>query len=816
MESLFQDLRYALRQLRKSPGFTVVIIATLGLGIGANTAIFSVVHAVLLAPLPYRAVDRVMMIWGRNPVRGDEQFPISAGDFIDWKQKNDVFEDVAASYDDEVTLTNAGEPKLVIGYALTPNYFRILGVAPKMGRTFTDQEAASKTNVAVLSDKMWRTIFHADPAILGRSVTLDAKSFTVIGVMPDAFNFPPQTELWMPLSISPAVYGDYEHRYIRVVGRLKPGISVGDAQKRMNALEGQIAAQHPETDAGNETWVQPLRQQLVGDIRTPLFALSGAVALVLFIACVNIASLLLARATSRRVEISVRAAIGAGRLRLLQQFLCESLLFTVLGSAFGIVLALWSTRFLLAIFPRGVANLSIPKVDVIPINAPVLWFVLGITLFTGLLFGTIPLLQSGGAVGNDALKESSRGLTSTSRSSRLRRWLVTAEIALSLILLVGGGLMVESFRQVYRVDLGFRPDHVLGLEVFLPPNRYPREQAQPQISFVNNVLREMEHLPGVQSVAAANFLPLTGFWGTTDFTIEGQPVNKGAVKPLADNRKVTPGYFSTLGISLLRGRSFTDLDRAGSENVAIVNTTLARRYFASEDPLGKLLELTDDSGHAERWRVVGVVSDVKAFGPEEAAHADLYRPLEQSPSNLLGFALRASGDPSSGDPSALLKPAEQAIWNVDKDQPIFDAMPMGVLAAQSVTLRRTSTILLATFAILALVLAAIGLYGVMAYSVVQRTHEIGLRMALGALRHDVLRLVIRQAMWLVIIGEAIGVIAALLLTHAAASLLYGVSSGDPWIVAGAMVVLTLVALAAAYIPARRAAKVDPMIALHYE
>ena len=808
MNGLIQDLRYALRQLRKNPGFTVVVVATLGLGIGANTAIFSVVHTVLLAPLPYRDVDRLTMIWGRNLARGDQQFPVSAGDFTDWKQKNDVFESIAPSYDNEVTLTGAGEPKLVLGYAISPNYFRILDVAPKIGRTFTDEEAKLGTNVAVLSDKMWRTTFRADPEILGKSVTLDAKSYTVIGVMPAEFNYPPQTELWMPLSISPAVSGDYEHRYIRVVGRLKPSVSVAEAQVRMNALERQIAAQHPETDAGNETWIEPVRHQLVGDIRTPLIALSGAVALVLFIACVNIASLLLARAASRRVEVSVRVAIGASRLRLLQQFLSESLLLSFLGGALGIVLALWCTRFLLAIFPHGVANLSIPRVEAIPINAPVLWFALGITLVTGLLFGGIPVLQSAGA--NDALKESSRSVTSTSKSARLRRALVTAEIALSLILLMGGGLMVESFRHVYRVDLGFRPDRVLGLEVFLPPNRYPEDRPQKQSNFVNNVLDRLNKLPGVQSVAAANFLPLTGFWGTTDFAIEGQPVRALGPKPLADNRRVTPGYFSTMGISLLGGREFTELDRTGSEKVAMVNTTLAHRYFGVEDPIGKVLEI-GDSGHPDRWRIVGLVSDVKAFGPEEAAHADIYRPLEQSPSALLGFAVRATGDPS-----ALLKPAEQAVWDVDKDQPIFDAMPMGVLAAQSVTLRRTSTILLASFAILAVVLAAIGLYGVMAYSVVQRTHEIGLRIALGALHSDVLRLVIRQAMWLVVIGEGIGVIAALLLTHAAAGLLYGVSPGDPWTVAVAMAVLTLVALVAAYVPARRAAKVDPMVALRYE
>jgi len=810
MTGLIQDFRYALRQLRKNPVFTVVVMATLGLGIGATTAIFSVVNAVLLAPLPYRAVDRLMMVWGRNPSRGDQQFPVSAGDFTDWKQKNDVFEDLAPSYDNEVSLTGAGEPKMVLGYAISPSYFRILDVAPKVGRTFTDEEAQTKADVVVLSDKMWRTTFHGDPQILGKSITLDAKSYAVIGVMPPAFDFPPQTELWMPLSIAPATSGDYEHRYIRVIGRLKSGISVAEAQVRMTALERQVATQHPETDTGNETWVQPLRQQLVGDIRTPLLALLGAVGLVLFIACVNIASLLLARAASRRVEVSVRVAIGASRLRLLRQFLSESLLLSFLGGAVGVVLALWCTRFLLAIFPKGVANLSIPRVEAIPINGPVLWFALGITVFTGLLFGAIPTLQSSGVSGNDALKESGRGLTSTPKSARLRRSLVSAEVALSLILITGASLMVESFRHVYRVDLGFRPDKVVGLEVFLAPNRYPRDQAQKQISFVNNVLSRLNSLPGVESAAAANYLPLTGFWGTRDFTIEGRTLGKDAVKPHADNRLVTPTYFSTMGIRLLGGRQFTESDRSGSEKVAIVNMTLANRYFGAENAIGKIL-VVGDSGQEERWRIVGLVSDVKAFGPEEAAHADLYRPLEQSSSALLGFAVR-----TTGDPSALLKPAEQALWEVDKDQPVFDAMPMALLAAQSMTLRRVSTILLGSFAVLALVLAAIGLYGVTAYSVVQRIHEIGLRMALGARRNDILRLVIVQAMRLVLIGEVMGLTAALVLTRLASDLLYGVSPSDPWIVMAAVTVLTLVALGAAYLPASRAAKVDPMVALRYE
>jgi predicted permease len=809
MESIFQDFRYAFRQLRKSPMFTAVAVITLALAVGATTAIFSVVQTVLLAPLPYQQVDRLAMIWGRNPSRGEMEFPVSGGDFADWKQKNQVFEDIAYSDDDQVTLTGAGEPKLILGYAVEANYFQILGVSPRIGRSFTENEAESGANVAVISDKLWRDTFHTDPQILGKSITLDAQPYTVIGVMPSTFDYPSRVEIWLPLSLAPTDATDYVHQHLRVLGRFKPGISVAEAQVRMNALERQIASLHPDTDAGNETWVEPLQHILSGDIRTPLLVLMGAVGLVLIIACVNIASLLLARGAGRQVEVSLRVAIGASRWRLLRQFLCESLALSFLGGALGVVLALWCTRFLLAIFPNGIANLNIPRVEAIPMNAPVLWFALGITVATGLLFGIMPAMQTARASASEALKES-RGLTSSRRSARLRRILVAAEISLSLVLLAGGGLMIESVRHVYHEDLGFRPDPVLAVEVLLPPNRYPSEQPQKRNNFVANVMDRLSRLPGVASVATVNFLPLTGFWNTADFTVEGKPLPKADQKPIADDRLITPGYFATMGIELLRGRDFNESDRSGSEKVAIVNSTLARQYFGGSNPLDKILEL-GDAAHPDRWRIVGEVADVRAFGPEQPAHADLYRPLSQLSFPLLAFVVR-----TTGEPSALLKSAESAIWEVDKDQPVFDAMPMQVLAAQSVTLRRTSTILLASFAALALMVAAVGLYGLIAYSVAQRTHEIGIRMALGARRGDVLRLVVRHGMGLVLVGEIVGLGTALILTRLVSGLLYRVSPADPRPLAAAVGVLTLIALVASYIPARRAAKVDPIVSLRYE
>jgi predicted permease len=810
MNGLFQDVRYALRQLRKSPGFTAVAVITLALGIGANTAIFSVVNTVLLAHLPYKEVDRLAMVWGSNPARGEALNTISAGDFSDWKNKNDVFEDVAASYDHEVTLTGAGEPKLVLGYAFTPNYFRILGAAPRLGRTFTDDEATRGLSVAVISDKIWRSTFRGDPQILGRAITLNAKPYTVIGVMPPDFNYPPQTEVWMPLALSPTSSSDYEHHYIHVIGRLKSRISPAEAQTRMITLERQIAAAHPDADAGNEVVVEPLRQQLTGDIRMPLLVLLGAVGFVLCIACANIASLLLARSAGRRKEVSIRVSLGAGRIRLLRQSLTESLLLALLGGVLAVFLAFWCTHLLLGIFPNNVANLSIPKVESIPINASVLGFAVGITLFTVMVFGAAPAMQSARANANEVLKESGRSLIDGSHSARVRRALVTAEFTLSLILLTGAGLFVKSFRVVAGGDLGFRPDHLLALEVFLPPNRYPEIQPETRQAFVSGVLSRLQSQPGVQSAAATNFLPLTGFWGTQVFLIEGHALPKAGVKPSADNRLITPEYFSTMEISLLRGREFADSDRMGSEKVVIINSALAERYLSGEDPVGKSLDL-GSAEHPDRWRIVGVVSDVKAFGPDQPVHADLYRPLSQVPFPLLAFALR-----TTGDPSALLKSSEQVIWEVDKDQPVFDAFPVSKLAAQSVTLRRASAFLLTGFSALALVLTAVGLYGITAYMVAQRTQEIGVRMALGARRGDVLRLILGQGTRMVLLGEVLGVVGAFALARLISSLLYGVQASDPFVFVSVGVVLAVVALTACYIPASRAAETDPMAALRYE
>jgi len=676
LEQLLQDARLGLRRLRKSPGFTVIAILTLALGIGASTSIFSVVNAVLLAHLPYKDPGRLAMIWGTNAGRGVNQTPVSPGDYFEWKQKNTVFQDIAASHDDQVTLTGTGNPQLLVGYDFAANYFSILGVSPELGRTFSaEEDRPGGPKVVVLSDKLWRGTFLADPGIVGKAITLDGEPYRVIGVMPRSFDYVPGVQLWMPVALPDSAAGDFEHHYVRVMGRLKPGVSVEQAQAQMTALARQIDAEHPATDAGNGISITPLRKQLAGDIQTPLLVLLGAVGFVLLIACANVASLLLARATTRHKEIAACAALGASRGRLLRQFLTESLMLSLAGGALGIALALWCTSFLVSIFPNDIANLSIPRVEHIPINLPVLFFALAATILTGLLFGVAPAMQSARANAAGAFKESSRGASPGSRSTRLRRVLVVAEIALSLVLLAGAGLLIESFESIARGNLGFQPDHVLGVEVFLAANRYPASQPYKQRAFVRDVLRRMKSLPGVQSVGAVSTLPLTGFWGETDFLVEGRPLPKPGETPTADNRFVTLGYFSTMRVPLLGGRDFTDADRAGGRQVVIVDETLARQFLGGT-AVGKRLNL-GTSGKPDWWEVVGEAANVKVFGLEHPYLPTLYRPLEQHPWGLLAFTIR-----TAGDPTALLKSAEQAVWEVDKDQPIFRALPMSTLAAQ--------------------------------------------------------------------------------------------------------------------------------------
>jgi predicted permease len=810
LETFGQDIRFGLRMLVKNPGFTITAVLTLALGIGANTAIFSVVKAVLLAPLPYKDPARIVAVWTANPARGVQVLPSSPGDFAAWK-KSGLFEDLAPSYDDEKTLTGQGSPQFLIGYAVSANYLRILGVQPQLGRLYTDEEdKPGGPNLALLSDHLWRATFHSDPNIVGKAITLEGKPHTVLGVMPPTFDYPANVDLWNPAAMAPSAFDDFNHTYVRILGRLRPGITLEAAQKGINALEAQTAAAHPSTDNGNRVVLVPIRQQLDGDIRKPLLILLGAVGLVLLIACANTAGLALARNAERQKEISVRLALGATRLRLLRQFVTESLLLATMGGAAGMFLALVGSRLLLTLFPNDVANLQIPKVTEIPIDRGVFLFALAITLLSAFLFGVLPVLKATHAEASDAMKESARNATASRRSNHSRSAIVVTEVALSLILLTAAGLVAASFQRVMNADLGFRSDHLLALQIFLPSDSYPRSDQEKTRAFVEQTIARMSAVPGVKSAGATNFLPLIGFWGTSNFLLRGQTPPKDGQLPEADNRVMTPGYMRTMGIPLLRGRAFIDADRTDSAHIAMINQTFAKQYFRDKDPIGEELNL----GSADKpdwWRVVGVSGDVKSFGQDQPTHADIYRPFAQDPFPLVAFVLR-----TDTDPVAMIKPVEQALWSVDPDLPIFKAIPMDSLANQSLALRRASSVLISGFAVLALILACIGIYGVMAYAVTQRTQEIGVRMALGAGRADVLRMMMGLGFRLTAAGVLIGLAGALASTRLLTSLLFETAAMNPLIFSLAAALLVAIAILASYLPARRAASIDPINALRTE
>jgi putative ABC transport system permease protein len=803
MQTLWQDLRYGARMLLKKPGFTLVAIITLALGIGANTAIFSVVNAVLLRPLPYPEPERLMQIFLHNPDSASGRGGYGNADFQALRERNQSFEKIAAiSSGNRFSLTGSGAPEQVIGAVVTAEFFDMLGVNPQRGRTFlAGEDKPGSPRTVVVSHGFWEKYLLSNPNAVGQTVTLNNESFTVIGVMSPDFRFTSfgPAELWTALQLDPPrARPPY---FLRVIGRLKPGASERQAQAEVSSICDQVQQQYPNSTP-RAARVEPFKRAIIGDAQLSLSVLLGAVFFVLLIASVNVANLLLARATEREREIAVRAALGASRLRLIRQALTESWLLAVLGGALGLLLAQWGVDLIVALSPE-----NLPRLDEISLDGRVLVITLLTTCFSGLVFGLAPALQSSQVDVHTTLKEGGRSGAEGFRSKRLRELFIVSEFALALLLLIGAGLMIRSFLRLQRVNPGFEPDRVLTAQIVLPQSRY-REAARVG-AFHQLLLQRVRALPGVQAASVSMSLPPDLLMMRNPFVVEGQTPAPGQSLPLAEQLLVSPDYFRTLGIRRHAGRDFTDADDGAAPQVVIINESLARQYFPQQDPVGKRLQTGDYSPTGPWLTIVGVVADVKYSGLRESVQPALYTPFQQ---NLwwrsMYLAVKAGGDPLS-----LINVARNEVWAVDRDLPVTQIKTMDQLMSDAVAEPRVYTTLLGIFGAVALLLAAVGIYGVMAYAVTQRTREIGVRMALGAQTGAVLRLVIGAGMKLALLGMAIGLLAAFALTRLMAKLLFNVSATDPVTFALIALLLLGVALLACYLPARRAMKVDPMIAL---
>jgi len=812
METLFHDLRYAIRMLWKRRGFTAVALITLALGIGANTATFNVVNAVLLRPLPFEDPDRLVSINHSYPKSGVTAF-VSPPAFIDYRGQSDLFENSAVSTSWNSNLTGVGEPERVQGRLVSADFFPTLGFIATLGRVFLEEEdRPGKNHVVVLSHGMWQRRFGSDPAILDQQLTLNGENYTVVGVMPAEFEFNSGDELWAPFGFTPELLSPNQrgNEFLWMIARLKSGVTLAQAKSGMEAVANQIREQYPNNYPAESQWgitLKPLQEDFIGDIRPLLTMLIFAVGFVLLIACANVASLLLARATVRRKEIAIRTAMGASRLRILRQLLTESVLLSLLGGALGLALSAWGVKLLVAL------NDKIPRSREIGIDFRVLGFTLGISLLTGIIFGLVPALQISKAGVAETLKEAGRSSPMTFGRRGSRSLLVIAEVAFAIVPLIGAGLMVKSFARVLEVNPGFQKQNLLTLRLALPVSSY-RELPKVR-AFYQQILQKIESVPRVVSVGGVTGLPMVMGSPRGPFIIEDRPINPGEASPITDRKVTTTNYLKTMGIPLMRGRYFTDQDNAEAPGVVIIDDAFARHYWPDEDPIGKRIAF-EGGPNNPRWReIVGVVGYVRNYGLDVESKEVLYYPHLQSTAREMGLVVR-----TEGDPTGMATAVRNAIQSVDAQQPIFRVSTMEKVIADSTTERRFTTLLLAVFAIVALLLTAVGLYGVMSYSIAQRTKEIGIRMAMGAQRGNVLRMVIGQGMTLalvgIILGLALSLVLALFLGHYMKDLLFGVSAIDPTMFVIIPVVLGVAAMLASYIPARRATKVDPVVALRYE
>jgi putative ABC transport system permease protein len=811
METLLQDVRYGARVLLKHKGFTAVAVLTLALGIGANTAIFSVVNELLLRPLPYRDAERVVMLWEVTP-EGRRQNTTSRANFIGWREQTTVFESMAAFSDQRLNLTGAGEPEEVSVQLATPELFGVLGIEPILGRGLTQED--SRTPVVVLSHGIWQRRFGGDRQVVGKPVTLNGMACTVVGVLPAGFRWHlskksgtvKPAEIWaaLPMRIEKDD-SNARGRFLSVVARLKPGATLEQAEAEMKTVHARLEQDSPQFNKGYGAEVVPLREQFVGNVRFELLILLGAVGFVLLIACANVANLTLSRSAAREKEIALRTALGASRMRVVRQLLTESVLLALLGSLLGLLLAWWGISALVAISPRDLVNLQ-----GVGINLPVLAWTLAATLLTGIIFGLAPALEATRLNLNDALKEGGKGSGAQgARSNRLRSAFVIIEVAMALMLLVSAGLLVRSFARLQKIDTGFNTENVLTMVLRLPGGKY-KEDAQ-VVNFFRQATERVRALPGVRAVGMVNFLPLYGGLGSaTGFTVAGRPAPAPGEEPSTNVRVADPGYFNAMGIPLMRGRNFTDFEASEARRVVLISESMARQHFPGEDPLGKHIsvEMFDKPTPTE---IVGVVGDVRYDSLTDKAEPTVYFPLPELTYPFMTFVIQTSGDPAEMTPAV-----QRELSAIDPDQPISDVRTMNQVMADTVGRARFNTLLFGLFAGLATLLAAIGIFGVMNYSVTLRTREIGLRMALGAQPSRVLMLVLRQGLLLTLIGIGIGLAGALALRRVMSGLLFGVDATDPATFAAIVVLLTVVSLIACYIPARRATRIDPLIALKYE
>jgi putative ABC transport system permease protein len=800
MDSIIKDIRYGIRSLLKRPGFTAIALVALALGIGANTAIFSLVNAVVLQPLPYKDPDQLVWIWG-NIRNGISRASVGPADYLDFREQNKTFEHLAASTSSpkSIAFTGSGEPERLEVSTVTGNYFDAFGVAPALGRGFSlDNEKTGQDQVAVLSHALWQRRFGGDQQIVNKTIILDSRPFQVIGVMPADLKLPQPAELWVPLNfdVDPEMKWR-QARFFRPIGKLKPTVTLAQAQADLDLIAGRLEQQFPDSNAGWGVRLVSLREQLVGDSRSIVFILFGAVGLVLLIACANVANLLLVRAATRQKEIALRTALGAGRLRIVRQMITESLLLSITGGALGALVAIWGVDLLV-----GLSADSLPPTITVRIDFTVLAFTLVVSIITGILFGVAPIVRTWKVDLIDSLKDGARGTDGALRN-RTRSVLVVLESAVAVMLLIGAGLLVRSLIALQDVDPGFYANNVLSLQITLPQQKYQAEGKA--ANFFQQLEMRVAELPGVESVGFITELPLSGQSNDMPYTVEGRPPLPPGQALFANFRRVNQNYFSALQIPLLRGRNFTEQEVQNSELVLVVDQQLVDQNFPNEDPLGKRLF----TGMGHHYQIIGVASDIRHSSLADPPAATMYFPTRNS--GRMNLVIRTQGDPLS-----LVGAVRKEVQTLDSDQPISAVKLMSDWVHSSAAASRYRTVLLSLFAALALVLAAIGIYGVMSYSVAQRTHEIGVRMALGARQFDVLKLVVRQGMLLVLIGVALGLAGAFALTRVMSSLLFAVTTKDPITFGAVAVLLTAVAFIACYVPARRATKVDPLVALRYE